>query len=314
MLEPLHQPGELCVPQCKELPELCPSNTRHHHGKRTGDGTLAFVVPRPGETHDGNTKDTDYRGRPLGTTAKVGDTVTSRWSGRGVRWAVEAIIDGGRPASPKLLQLRSLSSNRTDVRSVTEVVIVDRAAEGTAPGISIVQDARDALARWREQATAEPWVTDLSEEERNAIRPGEPVVAFGGYREGDARTRRCGCTASTSKTRCRPNAGRALSTSSSSADATWSAGACSPATTARLCLATLTCSLSSRTGQLARRRGSGQAVAPPAAGVVDAHSSRSFRTRGESPSLAARAAGAESAGRAEAAGYSSRADCEKRTQ
>ncbi|MDT0211224.1 hypothetical protein [Curtobacterium sp. BRD11] len=75
--------------------------------------------------------DTDQHGRPLGTTATVGDTVTHRWSTRGVRWTVEAIIDGWRPTSPKHLQLRSLSSNRTAVRSATDVVIVERATETT---------------------------------------------------------------------------------------------------------------------------------------------------------------------------------------
>jgi hypothetical protein len=73
--------------------------------------------------------DTDQHGRPLGTTATVGDTVTSRWSTRGVRWTVETIIDGWTPTSPKHLQLRSLSSDRTAVRSVTDVVIVERTTE-----------------------------------------------------------------------------------------------------------------------------------------------------------------------------------------
>ncbi len=73
--------------------------------------------------------DTDPHGRPLGTTATVGDTVTHRWSTRGVRWTVEAIIDGWRPTSPKHLQLRSQTSGRTAVRSVTDVVIVERATK-----------------------------------------------------------------------------------------------------------------------------------------------------------------------------------------
>lgn len=74
---------------------------------------------------------TDRQGRPLGTTAKVGDVVVSRWSTTGVRWTVEAVIDGWRPTSPKHLHLRSLSSNRTATRSVTDVVIVERATDTT---------------------------------------------------------------------------------------------------------------------------------------------------------------------------------------
>lgn len=75
--------------------------------------------------------DTDRQGRPLGTTAQVGDTVVSRWSTTGIRWTVEQVIDGWRPTSPKHLQLRSQSSGRTATRSVTDVVIVERAAEAT---------------------------------------------------------------------------------------------------------------------------------------------------------------------------------------
>lgn len=71
---------------------------------------------------------TDWRGRPLGTTAEVGDIVTSRWSSAGVKWQVTALVPGRNQFDPMRLDLQSLSSKRTDRRLATEVVVVERAS------------------------------------------------------------------------------------------------------------------------------------------------------------------------------------------
>jgi len=74
-------------------------------------------------------KVTDHRGRPLGTTAKAGDIVTSRWSSAGVKWRVEAVVSPWNQFYPARLDLQSLSSTRKSIRVATDVVIVERAPE-----------------------------------------------------------------------------------------------------------------------------------------------------------------------------------------
>jgi hypothetical protein len=52
---------------------------------------------------------------------------------------------------------------------------------------SILQQARDVLDEWRAGATGDRWVPRLTDAVKESMRPGERVVAFGGYTDGDAR-------------------------------------------------------------------------------------------------------------------------------